>query len=260
MGKLVSKVVKIGTLGAVPDVLGIDEAGEASRKAAEAQIVSGDRALIDAREQRDFEREQLGIDRAQNQTRYNQQFDLSQSRFDLNRADNAPRVAAGNQALQQQQALLGLSGQDAQQAAYGGLQESAGQRFLRDRQERALLRNQSAIGGLGGGNVRTALQEQSAGFAMQDVNNQFNRLNTISLQGQNASNVSGQLGSQPTANSASNVQTNVSGASSNNIQNLIAGQGAARASGILAQTQANAAATGQLFQLGGAAAAAYDEE
>jgi|TARA_R110000782_G_C14819187_1_gene413768 hypothetical protein len=254
MSSIVNKIVKVGTLGRERDVTGIDAAGSAARGAANVQAQAAESSLIDAREQRDFERQQAGIDRQQNNERYREQFDLSQSRFDINRADNAPRIEGGNQAFSQQQALLGLSGQEAQQSAYGQIQESAGQRFLRERQQKALVRNASAIGGLGGGNVRTALQEQAAGFAMQDIDNQFNRLGSLSAQGQNAINSSGQLGTQPTTNSASNVQTNVSNASTNTIANLQANQAAARASGILGQTQAEAAATGQLLQLAGMAA------
>lgn len=48
-----------------------------------------------------------------------------------------------------------------------------GQDFIRQRQERALARNAGRFGGTGGGNVLTALQEQAAGFAQQDV--QFQR-------------------------------------------------------------------------------------
>ena len=217
MGGLVNSIVKIGTLGLVDDVTGQEAAGRAGQQAANVQAQAAMAGVEEARLQREFEREQIEIDRAQNTQRYNQQFDLSQERFDLNRADNAPRIEAGNQALTQQQALLGLSGQDAQQAAYGGIEESAGQRFLRERQQRALVRNSSAIG-------------------------------------QNAANVSGQLGSQPTSNSASNVQTNIPGGSTNSIINAQSNMGAAQASGILAPTQANTAATNQILQLAGAGA------
>lgn len=48
-----------------------------------------------------------------------------------------------------------------------------GQEFIRERQRQALLRSAGAIGGLGGGRVRTALQQQAAGFAQQDI--QFQR-------------------------------------------------------------------------------------
>jgi hypothetical protein len=251
MSDIVNSMVSFATLGLVDDVTGSEAAGKAGRAAANVQSQAAMLGVEEARLQREFEREQIGIDRAQNTERYNQQFDLSKERFDINRADNLPRIEGGNQAFSQQQALLGLSGQDAQQSAYGNIQESSGQRFLRERQERALVRNSSAIGGIGGGNVRTALQEQAAGFAMQDVDNQFNRLNAISTQGQNASNASGQVGSQPTANAASNVQTNIPGGSTNSIINAQANRGAAQASGILAPAQANAAFTNQLLQLGG---------
>jgi hypothetical protein len=251
MGGLVNSIV--GT------ITGSREAGRAGQAAAAVQSQAAMAGVEEARLQREFEREQIEIDRAQNTERYNQQFDLSQERFDLNRADNAPRIEAGNQALTQQQALLGLSGQDAQQTAYSGIEESAGQRFLRERQQRALVRNSSAIGGLGGGNVRTALQAQAAGFAMQDVDSQFNRLGALSGQGQNAANVSGQVGAQPTSTSASNVQTNIPGGSTNSIINAQSNMGAAQASGILAPSQANAAGMNQLLQLGGTVAGANSD-
>jgi hypothetical protein len=258
MGGLVNTIVEVGSFGLVKDATGSEAAGKAGQAAANVQAQAAMAGVEEARLQREFEREQIEIDRAQNTERYNQQFDLSQERFDLNRADNAPRIEAGNQALTQQQALLGLSGQDAQKAAYGGIEESAGQRFLRERQQRALVRNSSAIGGLGGGNVRTALQGQAAGFAMQDVDNQFNRLGQLSGQGQNAANVSGQVGAQPTSTNASNFQTNVPGGSTNSIINAQSNMGAAQASGILAPTAANTAATNQILQLAGAAASQYD--
>lgn len=120
----------------------------------------------------------------------------SQRQFDLTREDFAPTREAGLGALEQQQALIGLSGQEAQQAALGGLEVSAGQQFIRDRAQKNLLRNQAAIGGLGGGNVRTALVEQGAGFAQQDIQNQFGRLGQIAGQGQAATTAGAQIGGQ----------------------------------------------------------------
>lgn len=139
----------------------------------------------------------------------------------------APFVAQeSGQSLRAQQALLGLQGQEAQQQAFSALEESPGQRFIRQRQQRALLRNAGAIGGLGGGNIRTALQEQAAGFAQQDLQNQFNRLGITSageqaVQGRqqqavtNLANIRAGLGAQQGA--------------------ALIGAGQARASGILAQ-------------------------
>jgi len=85
----------------------------------------------------------------------------------------------GQSALQQQQTMLGMNGLDAQNQSFDAFANSPGQQFLRDRQERALMRNAAAMGGLGGGNVRQALQDQAAGNAMQDYNNQFNRLGQV---------------------------------------------------------------------------------
>jgi len=112
-------------------------------------------------------------------------------------------------------------------------QESAGQKFLRGRQERTLLRNAAATGNLGGGNVRTALQEQAAGIAQQQFGDYQNRLAGLSGQGQNAVNNQALLG----ANKAGQVA------------NLYQAGGQARASGILGQKQATAARDTQNNQL-----------
>ena len=211
MGSLVNTVVEIGTLGLVKDVTGQEAAAAAGVAAADVQAQA---SLAGIEEQR-------------------RQFDISQQQA-------APFREAGVGALGQQQALLGLSGQEAQQAAFAGLEESPGQRFIRDRQERALLRSASATGGLGGGNVLTALQQQATGFAQQDIQNQFGRLGQLSGQGQVATTNIAQLGGQ----------------TAGNIANLLGQQGAARASGILAPAQASAAATGQILALGGQIAGA----
>lgn len=145
-----------------------------------------------------------------------------------------PSVEAGDLARQQQLALLGLSGPEAQAAAMQSFQESPGQQFMREQQERALLRNSAAIGGLGGGNVRSALQQQAAGFAQQDFGNQFNRLAGLSGSGQAAASNLGQFGQ----------------ASAGNIANLLMQGGAAQASGILGAQQANAGMAQNLLGLG----------
>ena len=97
-----------------------------------------------------------------------------------------PWQQAGTTALQQQQAMLGMGTPEEQKAAMDALSETPAQRFLRSRQEKSLMRSAPGMGGLGGGNVRSALQEQAAGFASQDFNNQFGRLNAMNQQGYNA--------------------------------------------------------------------------
>ncbi len=164
--------------------------------------------------------------------------DESRRQFDISQAQAEPFRQAGLGALEQQQALLGLSGQAEQDQAFQQFNDSPGQQFIRDRQQRSLLRNQAAIGGLGGGNVRTALQQQAAGFAQQDLQNQLARLGSIAGQGQAAtSNIAG-LG----ANNAANIG------------NLMQASGQAQASGILGA----GAAQSRLFQqVGGALAGKF---
>lgn len=158
------------------------------------------------------------------------QFDITQEQFE-------PFREAGVTALGQQQALLGLGTPEEQQAAFGAFADTPGQQFLRNQQERALLRNASSIGGLGGGNVRTALQEQAFGRAQTDFGNQFNRLAGISGTGQTATQQLGQLGQQTAAN----------------IANLQGQAGAARASGILGAQQAQSGTIQNLTGLAGQA-------
>ena len=139
--------------------------------------------------------------------------------FDLTRQDFAPGIQAGNQARDQLLNFLGLNGTAAEQKAISGFQESPGQAFLRQRAERSLLRNASATGGLRGGNVLTALQEQGIGLSNQFLGERLNRLAGVASGG-NAS-VANQAG----------IGANLTAG----IQNAQVGRGAARASGILGQ-------------------------
>lgn len=155
----------------------------------------------------------------------------------------APFQQAGVSALEQQQALLGLTGPEAQQAALQAIQESPAQQFLRERQERALLRSASAIGGLGGGNIRTALQQQAAGFAQQDIQNQLAQLSGLTGMGAGAAGQVGQLG--------------LGGAQA--IGQLGIGAAQAGAAGLLGGAQAQQQGISNLVQLGTTAAILSDE-
>jgi hypothetical protein len=107
-----------------------------------------------------------------------------------------PYATPGAQSLQLQAALAGALGQPAQQQAYSQFQESPGQQYLREQSERALLRNQAALGGLGGGNVRQELSRQAIGLAAQDFENSFNRLGSITGTGLTAASNQGALRGQ----------------------------------------------------------------
>lgn len=159
----------------------------------------------------------------------------SRRQFDLTRQDFAPFQEAGVAALNQQQALLGLGGQEEQDAAFAAFEKSPGQQFIRDRAQKNLLRNASAIGGLGGGNVRKALVEQGAGFAQQDFQNQFARLGQVAGQGQAATTNVAQIG----------------GNISQNIANQAIQSGQNRASGIAQQNQITQGTLGGLANLFG---------
>lgn len=110
----------------------------------------------------------------------------SDYRFNQAAAPLTGYAMGGGAALGLQSALSGAMGPDAQQQAYRDFAQSPGQQYLIDQSEKALLRNQAAIGGLGGGNVRQELQQNAIGLAAQDYGNQYNRLAALSGQGQQA--------------------------------------------------------------------------
>lgn len=146
------------------------------------------------------------------------------------REDFAPTIEAGDVTREQLLELIGGRGAEAEQAALGRFQESPGQKFLRERAERSLLRNQSAVGGLGGGNVLTALQEQAIGISSQQLSERKNRLAGVA-----------NVGTGAVAN-----QANITSGISSNIAELLQGRGQARASGILGQAKGIRGGIGRL--------------
>lgn len=127
-------------------------------------------------------------------------------------------------AAQRQAALSGALGPEAQQQAINEFIESPGQRFLREEQEQAVLRNTAAIGGLGGGRVRSALQEQAFGRAAGLQQQTFANLGEIAGR------------EQLTQANIANLQTQVGGAESAlrssfgaNLANIAIGAGAEQA-------------------------------
>ena len=147
--------------------------------------------------------------------------------FDLTREDLAGFRERGGLAGEEEAAFLGLRGPEAEQAALGRFRESPGQVFLRERQERALLRNQAAIGGLGGGNVRTALQEQAFGIASQQLGERKDRLSQIAGRGAGVAQTGGLIG----ANISGGIAGTLERSGNVQAQNILA-QNAARQSGL----------------------------
>jgi len=146
----------------------------------------------------------------------------------------SPFQDVGQAALQQQAALTGVLGAGQQANAFSQFQQSPSQKFMQDRAQRNLLRNQSAIGGLGGGNVRSALVEQGAGFASQDLANQQAQLAQLSGQGFNAASNFANLSQQQGVNQA----------------NLFTQGGEARAAGVLGAEQARASGVSNVVGAG----------
>jgi hypothetical protein len=148
-----------------------------------------------------------------------------------------------------------LSASEQQQQAFNDFNLSPGQQFLRDRGQKNLIRNAGALGGLGGGNVRSALVQQGIGFAQQDFDNQFNRLGDLRSAGQNAatnigqgmlntggniastySNTANQLGAGAINSASGQAQAGANFANQFSANQLAAGN--ARASGLTNQSNA----------------------
>ena len=100
-----------------------------------------------------------------------------------------PYQQAGDQALEQQMALLGLRGDAAMQSAYGNNPAHA---FAQQQMEKGLMRNASAMGGLRGNDVQRELAQYTSGLTNQNIQNQLAQLGGISSQGYNAAqNIAG---------------------------------------------------------------------
>jgi len=109
-----------------------------------------------------------------------------------------PYSEGGLKAFEQQQALSGAEGPEAQQAAYDAYAESPGVAFARERGLRGIDRGAAAPGGndLFSGNVDKARIGYSQGLALQDFNNYWNRLGSVAGTGLAATQAIGGVGSQ----------------------------------------------------------------
>jgi hypothetical protein len=149
--------------------------------------------------------------------------------FDSLQALLKPYTEAGLPALEQQQALIGLRGPEAERAAIERI--SGGERFqeLTRQGEEAILSRASATGGLRGGNVQAALAQFRPQVLNQLIEEQYGRLGGMTTLGQRSAAGVGAAGME----------------TGENVSNLLAQQGAARAGGELGEARAY----GQLFNL-----------
>lgn len=150
----------------------------------------------------------------------------------------SPFVKAGTGAVGQQQALLGLLGQDAQRSAIAGFEQSPYFQSVAQQGENAILQNAAATGGLRGGNVQGALAQYRPQLLDQLIQRQFANLGGLT-----------QVGQASAANQASaGINTGA------NVANLLGQQGAAIAGGQLAQGNAQRQAFSDLLNIGGSIA------
>ncbi|TDI80627.1 MAG: hypothetical protein E2O80_06315 [Betaproteobacteria bacterium] len=161
-------------------------------------------------------------------------FQEAQDIFGQTQAQFDPFISGGTSAFQEQAALSGALGPQAQQQAVSNIQVSPGQQFLRDRAQKALQRTAAARGDLGGGRTALGLQEQAIGFGMQDLENQFNRLGQVSQAGQNFLGQQAGLG-QNLAQQGLGVSSNIANALAQ--QGQVGSEALTGAAGALSQEQ-----------------------
>ena len=134
----------------------------------------------------------------------------------------APYVAAGQPALEQQQAFLGLQGPEAERAAIERIRGGETFQALAQQGEEAILQRASATGGLRGGNVQAALGQFRPALLSQLLDQQYSRLGGLTSLGQQSAARVGTAGQEMGAN----------------VTNLLGQQGAAQAAGAIGQAQA----------------------
>lgn len=149
----------------------------------------------------------------------------------------SPYVAAGTPALEQQQALLGLKGPEAEQAAIAAIESSPQLQALARQGEEAILQQASATGGLRGGNVQAALGQFRPQLLQQLIEQRYAGLSGLTSIGQ--ASATGQAAQGMTFGT--------------NAANSLANAGAARAGGVIAQGGAQRQAFGDLLSIGSVA-------
>ena len=154
----------------------------------------------------------------------------------------APYAAAGAPALEQQQALLGLRGPEAERLAISRIQGGATFQNLAGQGEEAILQNASATGGLRGGNVQGALAQFRPALLSSLIEQQYGRLGGLTALGQETTSNVARLGQASAAGTGAAGQT--SGA---NIAALLGQQGAAQAGGIIGQQNLRSSGINQAF-------------
>jgi hypothetical protein len=151
-----------------------------------------------------------------------------------------PYAEAGAPAFEQQQALIGLRGPEAERAAIERI--SGGARFqeMARQGEEALLSGASATGGLRGGNIQGALAQYRPALLSSLIEQQYGKLGGLADIGRETQTNLAKIGQASAAGvGAQGVTTGT------NVSNLLAQQGAAQAGGQIGEARAY----GQLLNL-----------
>ena len=143
-----------------------------------------------------------------------------------------PYVEAGNAATEQQQALSGAAGPEAQRAAIAQIEGGPQFQSMVDQGENAILANASATGGLRGGNVQGALAQFRPQVLSSLIDQRFDQLGGIAQRG---------AGAAGGAASAFGAQAGLG-------TDTLIEQGAARAGGQLAVGEALAGIPGGVME------------
>lgn len=158
--------------------------------------------------------------------------DEQRRQFDEIRALLSPYVNAGNMAMIGQLDLLGLNGDDPQQAAIDAIRASPAFTEALKAGETSLLSNASATGGLRSGNTQGALAQFSPRLLAQSIDDRYRQLGGLASLGQGAATMTGNAGM-------------VTG---RGVSDLLQQQGAAQAGGILARGRGQAGTINSIFQ------------
>jgi hypothetical protein len=142
--------------------------------------------------------------------------------FDVVQKLLEPYVTGGTKAFEQQQALVGVQGPEAQRAALAELEQGPAFQALTQQGENAILQGASATGGLRGGNVQASLAQFRPQMLSQLIEQQYGQLGGLSR--------FGQVSAASTGAAAHETGTNIA--------SLLAAQGAATAKGQLAAGKA----------------------
>jgi hypothetical protein len=157
-----------------------------------------------------------------------QGIDEQRRQFEIAQGNMAPYMQAGVGALEQQQALSGALGPQAQQQAYDMVQNSPGFQSALQQGETSILQNAAATGGVRGGNTQGALAQYSPTLLGQAIDQRYGQLGGLAgmgqasaagissagmNMGQNISNNMNQMGQTQAANALGNynLQSNFLG-------------------------------------------------